>query len=176
MGNCVVSANNQLRMSALQVTTTVIAMASEKYIRWLKVTNWQSTDLEIKINKYMAIWSNSQTFKGWWHNMKCAPIDMIFFGNHFTAEGDQKGSWSPGWRKNILVVWCFWYWMNSFSWPYVFHLRSLYLLIIFYRLRGPIKSRHQFFKIRNVSWVNLARRRNFDMWGMLVWDSKLPKT
>ena len=78
MGNCVVSANNQLRMSALQVMTTLIAMASEKYIRWLKVTNWQSTDLEIKINKYMAIWSNSQTYIGWWHNMKCAPIDMIF--------------------------------------------------------------------------------------------------
>lgn len=75
----------------------------------------------------MAIWSNYQTYKGWWHNMKCAPIDMIFFGNHFTAEGDQKGTWSPGWRKNILVVWCFWYWMNSFSWPYVFHLISLYL-------------------------------------------------
>ena len=162
MGNCVASANNQLRMSALQVTTTLIAMASEKYIRWLKFG--KSHQL-----------ANYQTYKGWWHNMKCAPIDMIFFGNHFTAEGDQKGTWSPEWRKNILVVWYFWYWMNSFSWPYIFHLRSLYLLIIFYRLRGPIKSRHQFFKIRNVSWVNLARRRNFDMWGMLVWDSKLPK-
>lgn len=33
MGNCVVSANNQLRMSVLQVTTTLITMASEKYIR-----------------------------------------------------------------------------------------------------------------------------------------------
>ena len=99
MGNCVVSANNQLRMSVLQVTTTLIAMASEKYIRWLKVTNWQSTDLEIKINKYMAIWSNSQTYKGWWHNMKCAPIDTIFFGNHFYSWRWPKGNLEPWMEK-----------------------------------------------------------------------------
>lgn len=43
MGNCVVSANNQLRMSVLQVTTTLITMASEKYIRWLKF--WQKSPI-----------------------------------------------------------------------------------------------------------------------------------